>query len=221
MDVVRQIGAEDRVVRLGQERDGVRVHAVQAGRTYRTGVEDLWDALTSAERLPRWFLPVSGDLREGGRYQLEGNAGGTILACERPHRLAVTWEFGGGMSWLEVRLKAEGEGSARLELEHLVPDDDHWRTYGPGATGVGWDMALLGLGQHLTTGEAVDAASAMAWMGSPEGNAFITRSSEAWGEVAVSGGIPEAEAAAAESRTTAFYTGAGDPAEPGDPANQG
>ena len=26
---------------------------------------------------PRWFLPISGELRLGGRYQLTGNAGGT------------------------------------------------------------------------------------------------------------------------------------------------
>ena len=31
---------------------------------------DLWEALTSAERIPRWFAPVSGDLRLGGRFQV-------------------------------------------------------------------------------------------------------------------------------------------------------
>ena len=29
-----------------------------------------------------------------GWYQLEGNAGGEILACERPQRLKVTWAYG-------------------------------------------------------------------------------------------------------------------------------
>ena len=47
----------------------------------------LWDACTNAERIPRWFLPVSGDLRLGGRYQLEGNAGGTIERCDPPRSL--------------------------------------------------------------------------------------------------------------------------------------
>ena len=44
------------------------------------------------ERIPRWFLPVSGDLRLGGRYQLEGNAGGEVLevlATARPGRPAT------------------------------------------------------------------------------------------------------------------------------------
>ena len=44
----------------------------------------MWDACTDPERIGRWFLPVSGDLRLGGRYQLEGNAGGEILRCEPP-----------------------------------------------------------------------------------------------------------------------------------------
>ena len=32
----------------------------------------------------RWFLPVTGDLRVGGRFATEGNADGEIRECERP-----------------------------------------------------------------------------------------------------------------------------------------
>src|SRR5664279_4488215 len=41
-------------------------------QTYRSSVQDVWDACTSPERIQRWFLPISGELRLGGRYQLEG-----------------------------------------------------------------------------------------------------------------------------------------------------
>ena len=68
-------------------------------------IEDLWDVLTNAERIPRWFLPISGELELGGRYQLEGNAGGVITACEPPLHFTVTWEFGRDVSWAEVRLE--------------------------------------------------------------------------------------------------------------------
>jgi Activator of Hsp90 ATPase homolog 1-like protein len=44
-------------------------------RTYPAQPEDVWDAITTPERVARWFLPVTGDLRLGGTYQLEGNAG--------------------------------------------------------------------------------------------------------------------------------------------------
>ena len=87
--------------------------------SYATSVEDLWDAVTNAERLPRWFAPVSGDLELGGRYQVEGNAGGTIETCEPPHRFSATWEYNGQISWIAVAIRPEGEGS-RLELEHAA-----------------------------------------------------------------------------------------------------
>ncbi|NED57183.1 polyketide cyclase, partial [Micromonospora aurantiaca] len=64
-------------------------------QVYDTDVEDLWDAVTNPERIPRWFLPISGDLRLGGRYQLEGNAGGTIETCDPPKGYSATWEYGG------------------------------------------------------------------------------------------------------------------------------
>ena len=53
-------------------------------------------------------MPVSGDLRLGGRFQLQGNAGGGITRCAPPRHLAVTWEFGGQVSWVDVRLFEEG-----------------------------------------------------------------------------------------------------------------
>src|SRR5687768_4118913 len=87
---------------------GSRVHegrparVVIASRTYDAAVEDVWDALTDAERIPRWFLPVSGDLRLGGRYQFEGNADGEITRCDPPRHLAATWEYGGSVSWVAV-----------------------------------------------------------------------------------------------------------------------
>jgi uncharacterized protein YndB with AHSA1/START domain len=51
---------------------------VTIARSYGADVAEVWDACTNPDRIPRWFLPVSGDLRLGGRYRLEGNAGGTI-----------------------------------------------------------------------------------------------------------------------------------------------
>ena len=58
--------------------------SVLLGRRYNAPIEDVWDACTDPSRIGRWFLPVTGDLRSGGTYQLEGNAGGEILRCEPP-----------------------------------------------------------------------------------------------------------------------------------------
>src|SRR5215210_5060632 len=43
-------------------------------RTYDAPIDDVWSACTEPERLNRWFLPVSGDLRPGGSFSLQGNA---------------------------------------------------------------------------------------------------------------------------------------------------
>lgn len=103
-------------------------------------------------RIPRWFAAVTGDLQVGGRYAVEGNASGEVLACEAPRSFSLTWESMGSTSWVEVDLTVDGDGT-RLRLVHtaLVPEE-FWDQYGPGAVGTGWDLSLLGLGLHLALG---------------------------------------------------------------------
>jgi uncharacterized protein YndB with AHSA1/START domain len=190
------------------ERDGKPAHKVTLERNYATTVDDLWDAITNPERLPRWFLPISGDLQQGGRYQLEGNAGGTITECEPPNFLSATWEFGGGVSWIELCVEPVGEDRARLSLSHICPLDDHWRQFGPGAVGTGWDLALIGLALHFARGATETLIfDEAAFAASPDGKAFISGSSEDWGRAAVVAGEDREQALGAASRTRAFYTG--------------
>jgi uncharacterized protein YndB with AHSA1/START domain len=176
-------------------------HEVEVSRAYETPVEDLWDACTDPERIVRWFLPVSGDLRLGGSYQLEGNAGGRIEACEPPRHLGLTWDFGGSTSRLAVDFSPLDDGRSQLRLRHTVADDDHWREYGPGAVGVGWDLTLLGLAAYLA-GEPVDPAS---FEGSPEARELMQTSAAAWGRAHEESGVPADVARAAAERTSAAY----------------
>src|SRR5215472_14598714 len=101
IDVVHEISAVQRQIGTRTLEAG-EARTLSVTRTYNAAVDDVWDACTSPERIPRWFLPISGDLREGGRYQLEGNASGTIQRLAAPHSLAATWEFGGEVSWIEL-----------------------------------------------------------------------------------------------------------------------
>jgi len=152
IEVAKQIGAVAREV-ASRDYEGKPARVVVASQTYSTTAEDLFEAITTAERIPRWFMPITGDLRLGGRYQLQGNAGGEILICEPPTHLRVTWEFGGETSWLEVWIEAVSPKSARLTLEHVAyVSDERWNQFGPGAVGAGWDLALVGLTLHIETG---------------------------------------------------------------------
>jgi uncharacterized protein YndB with AHSA1/START domain len=212
IDPIAAAGAVVREV-ASREYEGRPAKVVVASRNYDTTMEDLWDALTSAERIPRWFLPVSGELRLGGRYQLKGNAGGEITRCEPPRLLSLTWEFGGETSWLIVTLSGDPAGGTQLELQHIAHvDGDRWDRYGPGAVGVGWDLALAaGLARHVATGAAVDPAEAAAWSASTEGKDFIRASSEDWCRASIAAGTGESQARAAAARTTAFYCGEPEP----------
>jgi uncharacterized protein YndB with AHSA1/START domain len=203
IDVVEEINEVQRSVGVSGETRTVLIR-----RVYAATVDDVWDACTNPERIPRWFLPVSGELRVGGRYQLEGNAAGTIEECDPPHGFSATWEYGGSVSRIELALAREGDIGTRFELRHTVQADDHWERFGPGAIGVGWDLGLIGLGQHLLSGATVDPSEGLAWVASPDGRRFVALSSEAWRDAAVAAGADAAAASAAAERTTAAYTGA-------------
>ena len=211
LDITQHLSAASRSVAAG-DRDGVPTRAVTIARTFPATMAELWNAVTTAERIEQWFAPITSDLKLGGRYQVQDNAGGVVTACEPPSHFAATWEFGGGMSWLEVTLKAD-EAGTRLALTHDSLLSDHWTEYGPGAVGVGWEMGLLGLALHLAAPQE-PKLDEEAFATSAEGKAFITQSSDGWCEAAVAFGTDPEAAREAATRTTAFYTGV-DPADLG------
>jgi uncharacterized protein YndB with AHSA1/START domain len=191
------------------QRDGQEMRLLTAERRYPATIDEVWDALTDAERVPRWMTPISGDLHVGGRFQLEGQAGGEILSCTPPRQLSLTWEFGGQVSWVDVTLTTIDD-ETQLVLEHTAPvDPQMWDQFGPGAVGIGWEMALLGLDLHLRS-PAADPVEVRAWMEEPEGRAFLvelmTSSSDAWVEESIRFGTDPAAAREAGARCTAAYT---------------
>lgn len=208
IDVNKQINAVTREVG-SKPAEGTELRVVRLGQTYDTSIEDLWEACTNAERIPRWFMPVSGDLSLGGHYQLEGNASGIVEVCDPPIGFDATWEFGGEVSWIRVRLTAVGEVHTRFNLEHIAPvEGARWDEYGPGAVGVGWELGLMGLTLHIAGAGALDPHEVAAWSASAEGIEFMTRSSEAWAAASIAFGTDRDAANAAAGRTTAFYTAA-------------
>jgi len=192
-----------------REHEGKPVRVMAASRVYDTDRADLWDALTGRERIPRWFSPVEGELRLGGRYQIKGNAGGTITRCDPPEAFDLTWEFGGSTSWVTVRLVPE-DARTLLTLEHIVlasDTDEHWAKFGPAAVGVGWDLSFSGLAMHVQSGAAVDHQAAHAWMASEEGKDFMRASGNAWAQAQIASGESVEVARGMAERTIAFYTG--------------
>jgi uncharacterized protein YndB with AHSA1/START domain len=209
MDFNEALGATFREVGSG-ERDGGPTHIVRASRSYPTTPADLWSALTDKERVQRWFANVTGDFKQGGRFSIEGNADGDIVTCEPPRLLALTWEFGGNTSWVNVTIEKSEEG-ALLTLEHEHPTDHesqaHWDQYGPGATGVGWELAMLGMDTHVSGDDASTTEAGEAWAESAAGKVTLHVWAKAWGEAHTKAGADRQIAMETAKRTAAFYTG--------------
>jgi uncharacterized protein YndB with AHSA1/START domain len=198
IDIASQLNAIHRQVERQLPADGSgEIVSVLMRRSYDAPVDDVWDAVTQPDRIKRWFMPISGDLRPGGSFQLEGNAGGDILTCEPPRRLKVS--FGGPASIVELRLTADGGSDTVLELEHTVPIEMAQSGAGALYVGPGWDGALLGLGLFLR-GEAVGDPVAAA--NSPEAQEFSKQSVHAWAEVVKDSGTATAEELAAATEVS-------------------
>lgn len=199
----------DRQYRRGA-REGDVTHVVTLSRIYQQGSEAVWAAFVNAERLGRWFLPVTGDLRPGGRFKVEGNAGGEVLACERPRHIAVTWEMMGGVSWVDLTFRSEGSGT-RVTLRHIARTADMpaamWDQFGPGAVGSGWEGGFMGLEISLNAPAALCDPALANWHATPEGRAFFTESAKAWADAAIAGGEDPKKMQATVPNLIAFYTG--------------
>jgi uncharacterized protein YndB with AHSA1/START domain len=114
---------------------------------YDTDVDDLWNAVTTPERLGRWMAPYRGDFRLGGRWEAIGSDGGVYCAgevtdCDAPHGFTTTWQVQGeGPTELVVRLEPDGDRT-RLRLRHEGVTDVGY--------GAGWHAYLEALAAHLS-----------------------------------------------------------------------
>ncbi len=214
VDVNAQLTAVDRAVTT-RDVEGEPSHVQRLSQTYPSAIDDVWQAVTTAERIERWFLPITGDLQLGGRYQLVGNAGGEVLACTPPAdgtaSYRLSWAYGGAPdTFVTVTLTAEGPERTRLDLEHVAPvsavPEEIWAQFGPAGTGIGWDSGLLGLALHLTD-PAARPEDPAAWTLTEEGKSFMRGSADAWAAAQIAdGGDPEASRAGAHA-TYLMYVG--------------
>ncbi|MBM7505467.1 SRPBCC domain-containing protein [Agromyces aurantiacus] len=113
---------------------------------YDTDPDDLWDAITTPERLARWMADYRGEFRLGGHWQAMQPDGGVycegeVTSCERPRGFTTTWTVAGEQPTL-VTVQLEPDGSrTRLRLRHERVTRLE--------TGPGWHAHLEQLAGHL------------------------------------------------------------------------
>jgi uncharacterized protein YndB with AHSA1/START domain len=128
---------------VDEKRGAVRVEDV-----YDTGIDDLWEACTTPERLARWIAEVSGDLRVGGTihatFTSTWTGPGRIEICDRPHHLLLTMEPGTDDEGELEAWMTEERDRTRLTVEErgLPLDRIHFH-------GAGWQAHLEDLGRSL------------------------------------------------------------------------
>jgi uncharacterized protein YndB with AHSA1/START domain len=157
------------------------IHA-KSTRTYASSPKDVWDALSNPERLQRWFAAVSGDLKTGGEFEVENNASGTILRCDAPTALEMTW--GDPLSVVQVTLEdatKNGDEQTLLTLEHRVPKSIAQNGAGVLFVGPGWDAAFTQLTAYLEGSESPKLESA-------EDQKLSLESMSLWGNAVVQSG---------------------------------
>ena len=122
--------------------------------SYDTGIDDLWSALTDAQRLARWIAEVEGDLRLGGAFRAtftERMGGSRPSSCEPPRYLLVTMTPGGEEETvIEAVLVADGDQTRLVVEERGIPLKEL------AAHGAGWQAHLEDLAAHGAGREPTD-----------------------------------------------------------------
>jgi uncharacterized protein YndB with AHSA1/START domain len=137
--------ADTRVTGALQSVDGRGV--VRMEGIYETDIDDLWSALTDAQRLARWIAEVEGDLRLGGAFRATFTSGwegpGRVDACDPPRHLLVTMTPGGEEETvIEAVLVADGDQTRLVVEERGLPLEEL------AAHGAGWQAHLEDLAAH-------------------------------------------------------------------------
>lgn len=106
--------------------------SLRVTRTLRASRQRVFRAWTEPELMMRWFVEGDGnmtvceiDLREGGRYRLEGDIGGkrwriwgSYLEVRPPERLVYTW------TWQHDKGIGTPEGDTKVTVEFHARGDE-------------------------------------------------------------------------------------------------
>ena len=124
--------------------DGPR-RTVEVRHDYAATPDELWDALTDPDRLARWIGPV--DL-SGPDYVLtfpgEATSRGSVLECEAPRHLRVTWASGGEpVSEVQATIQPTARGCTLVLVHSRLP------AISGAGYGAGWQDFLGALAVEL------------------------------------------------------------------------
>ncbi|NEE22050.1 SRPBCC family protein [Streptomyces sp. SID7499] len=116
--------------------------AVRFSRVYDHPVDRVWQFVTDADELERWFPSRAEiELRPGGTVRFSGDphmedSTGRVLAVDPPQHLAFEW----GGDEIRFDLEETGEKSTRFTLTNVLDAQDS-----AARNGAGWEVCLTAL----------------------------------------------------------------------------
>ncbi len=126
-------------------------------RSYPAAAAEVWNALTTPERIARWYGTIVGapPRAVGDEFEVEIGEGmirrALLESCAAPSGLSYTWWSGDGDPGLvTIRLDAIADDETRLTVQH-----DRLRPHRMTQYGGGWEQNLVALAGVLgASGEA-------------------------------------------------------------------
>ena len=173
-DVAKHLGAITRAVE-STTHDGKPAKVVVASRTYPTSPDDLWDAVTDPERIPRWFAAVRATCGSAAATRSRATQAARSSPATRPPTSPLPGRSAAGC-WVDITSRPCGGGGARRSPCATPPSTRpgvlrqlrsrrRRRRLGP---------QLMGLAEHLATG-ATMGPTAEAWGATDDGRDFMAQ----------------------------------------------
>ena len=131
---------------------------ITVSRVYSAPVADVWHAMTTPERIARWYGTIVGGppRRAGDRFEVDLGGGvvrrAVLEDCEPPTALVYTWWSGDDDPGLvRIRLDALADAQTRMTVQH-----DRLRPHRMLQYGAGWESNLVSLAAAVGAPDETD-----------------------------------------------------------------
>lgn len=123
-------------------------HTILFERQLEADIQQVWTAVSQKQELDQWFMPTKLDLRENGKFSLEGGWDGWLSDINPPHHLQFNST---PISYTRFELAAAGSGTHFSLIDRLPPDElapasasDGLAVNQPGGPGTHWTGVVAG-----------------------------------------------------------------------------
>ncbi len=126
---------------------------IEMEHLYAHAIQDVWNAISRAEEISKWFIQADFEPRVGYDYTFTHESSiikGTVMQVDPPRLLVYSWKVSGVETTVTWQLEEADEGT-RLRLVHsgIEKHGEHAAKMLASFTG-GWEHCISELEEYLT-----------------------------------------------------------------------